>query len=43
MVPALAAPIAVGGSVVIVANATHDQRARISEQEHAPTALWLAT
>jgi uncharacterized protein (TIGR03089 family) len=43
MAPALAAPLAVGGSVVLVANATSDQRAGIAEQEHAATALWLTT
>jgi uncharacterized protein (TIGR03089 family) len=41
IVPALAAPLAVGGSVVIVANAAADQRAKIAEQEQAETALWL--
>jgi uncharacterized protein (TIGR03089 family) len=45
IVPALAAPLAVGGSVVIVANAhgRHDERTRIAEQEHAATALWLSS
>jgi uncharacterized protein (TIGR03089 family) len=43
MVPALAAPLAVGGSVVLVANASADQRADLAEQEHAATALWLTT
>jgi uncharacterized protein (TIGR03089 family) len=43
LVPAFAAPLVVGGSVVIVANASADQRARIAEQEHAATALWLTT
>jgi uncharacterized protein (TIGR03089 family) len=43
MVPALAAPLAVGGSVVIVANASPDHRARIADQEHAATTLWLTT
>jgi uncharacterized protein (TIGR03089 family) len=43
MVPALAAPLAVGGSVVIVANTSPDQRARIAEQEHASTSLWLTS
>jgi uncharacterized protein (TIGR03089 family) len=44
IVAALAAPLAVGGSVVIVANAhgQHDERTRIAEQEHAATSLWLA-
>ena len=41
MVPALASPLVVGGSVVIVANASPDDRARIAEQEHAATSLWL--
>jgi uncharacterized protein (TIGR03089 family) len=41
IVPAFAAPLAVGGSVVIVANSSADQRARITEQEHASSALWL--
>jgi uncharacterized protein (TIGR03089 family) len=41
LVPALAAPLAVGGSVVIVANAAADQRARIGAEEKAATAMWL--
>ena len=41
VVAALAAPLAVGGSVVIVANASGDQRSRIADQEHAATAFWL--
>ena len=46
IVPALAAPVAVGGSVVIVANADTgrpDQRSRIADQEHAATSLWLTS
>jgi uncharacterized protein (TIGR03089 family) len=43
MAPALAAPLVVGGSVVIVANSSPDQRARIAEQENAATALWLTS
>jgi uncharacterized protein (TIGR03089 family) len=43
MVPTLAAPLAVSGSVVIVANASADQRARIADQEHATTTFWLTT
>jgi uncharacterized protein (TIGR03089 family) len=42
MVPALLAPLAVGGSVVLAANATAVQRARIAEQERASAALWLS-
>jgi uncharacterized protein (TIGR03089 family) len=41
IVPAFAAPLAVDGSVVIVANASSDQRARLADQEHASAALWL--
>jgi uncharacterized protein (TIGR03089 family) len=41
MVPVIAAPLAVAGSVVIVANATAEQRSRIADQEQARTALWL--
>jgi uncharacterized protein (TIGR03089 family) len=45
LVPAIAAPLAVGGSVVIVANADPDrtdrQRAQIADQEHATASLWL--
>ncbi|HSS67437.1 MAG TPA: TIGR03089 family protein [Nocardioidaceae bacterium] len=43
MLPALAAPLAVGGSVVIVANSSPDQRARLADQERAATALWLTS
>jgi uncharacterized protein (TIGR03089 family) len=43
MLPALVSPLVVGGSVVIVANASPDDRSRIAEQEHAATSLWLTT
>jgi uncharacterized protein (TIGR03089 family) len=43
MAPALVSPLAVGGSVVIVANASPGDRSRIAEQEHAATSLWLTT